>query len=264
MRSNAAEQFERALAERLGASQVIAVNSGTAALTACLMSLDLQPGDEVITTPYTFIATVNAIVFAGGRPVFADVLPDSLLIDPDDVWRKRTPRTRAVVPVHLFGRVCNAPRLIEVAGDLPIIEDACQALGADGVGQLDAACYSFYRTKNLSTFEGGAIALRQATSQWFDAPLLRAIINQGDCGFREFKVIGFNFRMAEPLALLGLHAVTTHWPGVLAELGRYGPQDGYYPNVVYDTPAYRRLGITGHCPVAEAAAARVRERMGRR
>src|SRR5690242_17134375 len=106
MRSPAVELFEQEFARRLGVAEAVAVNNGTAALLACLWSLGLKAGDEVITTPYTFMATANAVVIAGGTPVFADVDPQTLLLDPAQVARKLTRRTRAVVPVHLFGQVC--------------------------------------------------------------------------------------------------------------------------------------------------------------
>lgn len=263
------EAFEAAFQDRFGVPHAIAVNSGTSALIAALWSLELQPGDEVVTTPFTFMATANAIVIAGGTPVFADIDPETLLIDPADVARRITPRTRAILPVHLFGRVCAMDPLLNVAAEhrLFVIEDTAQALGAAWQGRYagtlaDCGCYSFYKTKNLSTFEGGMIALPSGSRMQADR--IRAITNQGDTGGKTYEHIGFNFRMPEPCALIGLQSLKLHWPGVAAELGRYGPADGYYPQLIYETPAYRRRGFTGRCPVAEQAARSVASRHSRK
>lgn len=260
--------FEEAFCERLDVPHAIAVCNGTAALIAALWSLDLEPGDEVITTPFTFLATANAIVIAGGTPVFADIDHETLLIDPDEVRRKLTPHTRALLPVHLFGRVCEMDRLRELAEaqSLVLIEDTAQALGADWRGRYagtlaDCGCFSFYKTKNLSTFEGGMIAVPAGSR--LDPVKLRAITNQGDVGEKRFEYLGFNFRMPEPCALIGLQSLKFHWPGIVAELGRYGLQDGYYPRLVYQEPAYRRLGISGDCPIAERIAGEVASRLAR-
>jgi len=262
----AVREFESAFAEKLGVRAAIAVNSGTAALAACMMSMKMTQRDTVVTSPFTFIATANAILFAGATPVFADVTPSDLLLDPGSLRQRMRATTRAVVPVHLFGKVCDMEGVRSAAAGAVIIEDACQALGAERDGRMagtvgDAGCFSFYRTKNLSTFEGGMIAF--PTGSRLDEAAIRAIVNQGDSGGRSFHHVGFNFRMAEPLAVIGLHVLTSHWGAVLSGLGRYGVADGYYPNVVYDTPAYRNRGITGDCPIAEAAAAVVRARLGR-
>lgn len=256
------DAFEAEFSHRFGGCSAIAVNSGTSALIAVLWSLDLKPGDEVITTPFTFVATANAIVIAGGTPVFADIHPDTLLIDPAAIEELITPRTRAIVPVHLFGRVCAMDEILPIAAqhNLIVVEDTAQALGAKfgefWAGTLsDAGCFSFYKTKNLSTFEGGMIAVPPQSR--LSADRIRAITNQGDLGGKTYGEIGFNFRIPEPCALIGLQALKLHWPGILAELGRYGTPDGYYPRLVYQHPVYERGGITGNCPHAEQAAAAV-------
>lgn len=253
------EAFEREFSERLNVRDAIAVTNGTSALIATLWSLDLQPGDEVVTTPFTFLATSNAILICGASPVFADINPDTLLIDPSAIADAVTSRTRAILPVHLFGQICDMDAIIRIAErwGIPVIEDAAQAFGAcrseKYVGTFgDAGCFSFYKTKNLSTFEGGMIAVPAHSRM--DAARIRAITNQGDVGGKRYEYIGFNFRMPEPCALIGLQHLKLHWPAIQAELGRYGVADGYYPLVVYDQPAYRRLGIHGNCPVAENAA----------
>ena len=127
------QELEREFGRRFDVPHAVAVNSGTSALMATLWSLELQRGDEVITTPYTFIATSNAIVVAGGRPVFADIDPATLLIDPAEIEQAVTPRTRAIIPVHLFGRVCEMDAINDIARrhGLIVIEDTAQALGAE-------------------------------------------------------------------------------------------------------------------------------------
>lgn len=275
------ELFEQQLQQFFGGRcQTVGVNSGTSALVAIMFSLDLKPGDEVITTPFTFTATSNAIVLAGGTPVFADINEDDYLINPGKVQELIGPKTRAILPVHLFGRVCNMEALCHLGKrhGLAVIEDACQAIGAEyewstgareKAGVLaDAAAFSFYKTKALSTFEGGAIIVPDRQRPRVDYDKIRSIARDGtavdyDSGTGQethvLKHIGFNFRMNELSALVGLERLKLHEPAILAELGRFGPQDGYYPFVIYDQPAYKDRGITGDCPVAEKIAQRVRE-----
>ena len=121
------EIFENYVKEKFDLLDCIAVNNGTSALIAPLWSLDLQPGDEVITTPFTFIATSNAIIIAGGTPVFVDIDPNTLLIDPDKIEQAITDKTKAIIPVHLYGRVCNMERINEIAEkhDLIVIDERC-------------------------------------------------------------------------------------------------------------------------------------------
>ena len=159
------EIFENYVKERFGLQDCIAVNNGTSALIAPLWSLDLKPGDEVITTPFTFIATSNAILIAGGKPVFVDINPETYLIDPNKIEQAITENTRAIIPVHLYGRVCDMEAINEIAKkyNLPVIEDTALAFGAtchcgEYAGMMsDAGTFSFYKTKNISTFEGGMI-----------------------------------------------------------------------------------------------------------
>jgi len=160
-----AAQFEQAFATYLGVEHAVTVSSCTAALHLALLGLGIGPGDEVITTPMTFIATANAILHTGATPVFVDVEPDTGNIDARQVERAISPRTRAVMPVHLYGLMADVRALDAVCRShgLPIIEDAAHATEAvrDGFrpGQLGrAACFSFYATKNLTCGEGGAIA----------------------------------------------------------------------------------------------------------
>ena len=258
--------FEDYVKSRFDLEDCIAVNNGTSALIAPLWSLDLSPGDEVITTPFTFIATTNAILIAGGTPVFVDIDPETLLIDPSKIESAITSRTKAIIPVHLYGRVCEMDAINEIADkhNLVVIEDTAQAFGAEChcgkyAGMLaDCGTFSFYKTKNISTFEGGMICIPKNSR--LDAAKVRAICDQGQVGKYNHEYIGFNFRLAEPLCLMALEQMKLHMTGVKAELGLRGPEQGHYPRVVYQQPAYESRGITGHCPVAEAAAEKIRNR----
>ncbi len=158
-------ELEHKFAEYLGTEYCVGLNSCTAALHLSLLALGVGDGDEVITTPMTFIATATAIIHTGAKPVFADVEPDSALIDPRNIERAITDRTKAIVPVHLYGQMCDMNKIREIAEKygLRIVEDAAHCIEGerDGVrpGQLsDVACFSFYATKNITSGEGGAIA----------------------------------------------------------------------------------------------------------
>lgn len=158
-------QFERMFADYLGRRHALGVTSCTGALHMSLLALDIGPGDEVITTPMTFLATATAILEAGARPVFVDVEPDTGNLDAGRVEAAITPRTRAILPVHLYGLMCDMRELRKIADrrGLAIVEDCAHCVEGirDGVrpGELsDAACFSFYATKNLTCGEGGAIA----------------------------------------------------------------------------------------------------------
>lgn len=162
-------EFERGFSEYTGLKHTVALNSCTAALHLALLALDVGPGDEVITTPMTFIATATAIMHTGAIPVFVDVERDTGLLDVSRVEQAITPRTKAVMPVHLYGTMVDMRALRDVADrhGLKIVEDCAHCIEGerDGVrpGQLsDAACYSFYATKNLTCGEGGALATNDA------------------------------------------------------------------------------------------------------
>lgn len=162
-------EFERGFSEYTGLKHTVALNSCTAALHLALLALDVGPGDEVITTPMTFIATATAIMHTGAVPVFVDVERDTGLLDVSRVEQAITPRTKAVLPVHLYGTMVDMRAMRDVADrhGLKIVEDCAHCIEGerDGVrpGQLsDAACYSFYATKNLTCGEGGALATNDA------------------------------------------------------------------------------------------------------
>ena len=256
--------FEDYVKEKYDLMDCIAVNSGTSALIAPLWSLDLQPDDEVITTPFTFVATANAIVIAGAKPVFVDIDPDTYLIDPNKIEEAITNKTKAIIPVHLYGRVCQMEAILSIAKkhSLCVIEDAAQAFGAEQNGKSagmmgDVGCFSFYKTKNISTFEGGMICVPRHST--LDHKKIRSICDQGQVGKYNHEYIGFNFRLAEPLCLMALEQMKIHMTGIKAELGLRGPEQGHYPRVVYDQPAYSKLNLLGSCPIAESVAKKIRE-----
>ena len=220
---------------------------------------------EVITTPFTFIATSNAILIAGAKPVFVDINPKTLLIDENKIERAITDKTKAIMPVHLYGRVCNMEKINEIANkyNLVVIEDTAQAFGATchcgkPAGMMsDAGTFSFYKTKNISTFEGGMICIPKGSK--LDSQKVRSICDQGQVGRYNHEYLGFNFRLAEPLCLMAYEQMKLHMKGIKAELGLRGPTAGHYPNVVYEQPYYIRKGIKGDCPIAEKVAKSIRE-----
>jgi dTDP-4-amino-4,6-dideoxygalactose transaminase len=191
--------FEEAFALYLGAPYAVAVNSGTSAIHLALMALEIGPGHEVITVPNTFAATAEAICAVGARPVFVDVDPATYTMDPTQLERAITKRTKAIIPVHLYGHPADLDALLEVASQykLHVVEDACQAHGADlrgrKVGTLGTAgCFSFYPSKNLGCCgEGGAIV----TSDSDLARRLSMLRNHGSSNKYEHRLVGHNFRM---------------------------------------------------------------------
>jgi dTDP-4-amino-4,6-dideoxygalactose transaminase len=163
------KEFEQAFAAYRGARHAVGLTSCTAALHLALLAIGAGPGDEVITTPMTFAATSNAVLYTGATPVFVDVEPATGLIDPEAVARAVTPRTRAIVPVHLYGLMADMRRLKSIAdaAGIAIVEDCAHAIESsrDGVrpGELGAAaCFSYYATKNITSGEGGAVVANDA------------------------------------------------------------------------------------------------------
>jgi dTDP-4-amino-4,6-dideoxygalactose transaminase len=256
--------FEDYVKSRFNLRDCIAVNNGTSALIAPLWSMDLQSCDEIITTPFTFIASSNSILIAGGKPVFVDIDQDTLLIDPNKIEDAITENTKAIMPVHLYGRVCDMESINRIAEkhNLIVIEDTSQAFGAvDKNGRYagmasDVGTFSFYKTKNISTFEGGMICIPEESK--LDNLKIRSICDQGQVGKYNHEYLGFNFRLAEPLCLMALEQMKIHMTGIKAELGIRGPEQGHYPKVVYDQPVYKKLNISGNCPIAEKVADQIR------
>ncbi|MGH9662207.1 MAG: DegT/DnrJ/EryC1/StrS family aminotransferase [Bryobacteraceae bacterium] len=193
------EAFEREFAAYCGASFAVAVNSGTSALHLALLAAGVGPGDEAITTPYTFVATIAAIGYTGARPRFVDIDPGTLNLDPAGLERALTARTKAVIPVHLFGQPADMEpiRRFARAHNLVVIEDAAQAHGAEYRGRRagslgDAGCFSFYPTKNLGACgEGGIVT----TSNPEYARTIRSLRDWGQDAKYHHVVKGFNYRM---------------------------------------------------------------------
>jgi perosamine synthetase len=203
-------EFEERFAAWVGARYAVAVSSGTTALHVALLAHGIGAGDEVITTPFSFIASANCILYAGATPRFADIDPVYYTIDPASVERQITPRTRAIIPVHLFGQPADMTPLAEIAAEhgLAIVEDACQAHGAtlDGqpLGAWGAACYSFYPTKNMTTGEGGMITTNDAAL----AERMRVLREHGMRVRYVHETLGYNFRMTDLQAAIGLVQLT--------------------------------------------------------
>jgi len=200
------EEFEEAFAQFIGTRYAVAVNSGTAALHIALLTHEIGKGDEVITSPFTFIATANSILFTGAKPVFADIEEDSFNIAPDSIAEKITPRTKAIMPVHLYGQPCDMKRIMKIAQEhgLVVIEDACQAHGAEyegkRVGSFGTDCFSFYPTKNMTTGEGGMIT----TDDKHIAEKARMIRSHGQRERYFHEILGYNYRMTDIAAAIGL------------------------------------------------------------
>lgn len=193
------EALEREIAARLGVPCAIGVANGTDAIHLALRAAGIGPGDEVITTPFTFVATASAICHAGARPVFADIDPVSFNLAPEAVERALTPRTRALLPVHLFGQPADMPALMALAGrhGLQVIEDCAQSFGASlggtPTGAFGAAgTFSFYPTKNLGAWgDGGLVVTRQEEL----GRRVRRLANHGAGGPQEYLELGFNSRL---------------------------------------------------------------------
>lgn len=214
-----AQQFEVMMAEYMRARHAIAVSSCTAALHLSLLALGIGAGDEVITTPMTFAATANAIVHAGARPVFADVNRNTMLIEPENIEAAITPRTKAILPVHLMGRVCPMEEIGTIARKhgLFVIEDAAHCIEGSyhgrKVGSIsDLTCFSFYVTKNLTTGEGGMVTTDNP--QWAERLRVLALHGMdvhaynrfGGGGYRHYQVTeaGFKCNMTDIQAALGI------------------------------------------------------------
>jgi len=222
-------KFEHDFADYKRAKYAVAVNSCTAALHLSILGARLQPGDEVITTPLTFCATVNAILHAGATPVLVDIDPISMNIDPQQIAARITPKTRAILPVHFAGRPCEMDEitLIAKAHNLMVIEDCAHAIETEYKGQKagtfgNFGCFSFYVTKNIVTGEGGMILARTEE----DAARLKTLALHGmskdawmrfsDQGFKHYQVVecGFKYNMMDLQAAIGIHQlkrVEAYW-----------------------------------------------------
>lgn len=200
-------EFEKQFAKYIGVKYAVATSSGTTALHLALLAAGIGKGDEVITSPFTFIASSNAIVYAGAKPVFADIDPETCNIDPKDIERKITKKTKAILPVHLYGLPADMKAINKIAKkhNLIVIEDACQAHGAaiqnKKVGSFGlAGCFSFYPTKNMTTGEGGIVT----TNNKKLAEKITLLREHGMKVRYHHDILGYNFRMTNIAAAIGI------------------------------------------------------------
>ncbi len=200
------QDFEKAFAEMCNVRYAIATSSGTTALHTALLAHQIASGAEVITSPFTFIASANSILYVGARPVFVDIDERTFNIDPSLIEAAITPQTRAILPVHLFGLSCDMDAIMAIAQKhgLVVIEDACQSHGAayhgQRVGSFGTGVFSFYPTKNITSAEGGMITTNDAEI----AERCRAIRQHGMRQRYYHDELGFNFRMTDVHAAIGL------------------------------------------------------------
>ncbi len=194
------QAFEKSVTSFVKSKYAIAVNSGTAALQASLYALDIKKGDEVLVPSFTFVATANAIVSTGAKPVFVDILKENYTVDPDDLQKKITKKTRAIIPVHLYGNVANIERLSEITKkyNIPIIEDAAQSLGSTYKRKhtgtfFEMGCYSMYPAKVMTSGEGGFIVTNNKKLR----DKLLMIRNHGMVHGYDTRVFGLNLRLPE-------------------------------------------------------------------
>lgn len=249
-------QFEEdfAIYQGLGVQQVAAVNSCTAALHVSMVAANLEPGSEVITTPLTFCATVNAAIHAGLNPVMADIDPTSHNIDPIAIEAAITSKTRAIIPVHFAGRACDMQAIMAIAKkhQLTVIEDCAHAIETTFHGKKagtfgDFGCYSFYSTKNVVTGEGGMITGRNAELIARAKVLALHGMSKdawhrfGDKGYKHYQVIeaGFKYNMMDLQAAIGLHQLRR----VEANWQRRAQIWNYYQQALADFPINRPAAI---------------------
>ena len=195
----AVAEFEQKIAAYCGCKYAVGVSSGTDALLVSLMALDIRQGDEVITTPFSFFATAGSIIRVGAKPVFVDIEPDSYNIDPNLIEEKITDKTKAIIPVHLYGQAAQMKPITEIAQrhNLAVIEDAAQGIGASQDGTMcgnfgDFGCFSFYPTKNLGAFGDGGLV---TTSKEALAEKLRILRDHGQKPRYFYNMVGGNFRL---------------------------------------------------------------------
>jgi dTDP-4-amino-4,6-dideoxygalactose transaminase len=199
-------RLERLFAALCDVQHAVAVTSGTTALVAALQALEIGPGDEVVTSPFTFVATLNAILECGATARFADIEPATFTVDPRAVSDAITPRTRVVMPVHLYGQAADMAHVASVAAanDLAVVEDAAQAHGASvagrAVGSFGLGCFSLYATKNVTSGEGGIIT----TDDDALADRLRVLRNEGMRSRYQYERPGHNYRLTDVQAAIAI------------------------------------------------------------
>ncbi|MBC8500895.1 MAG: DegT/DnrJ/EryC1/StrS family aminotransferase [Nanoarchaeota archaeon] len=203
-------EFERFFAKIIGTKYAVAVNSGTSGLHLCVRSLGIKEGDEVITSPFSFVASANCMLFEKAKPIFADVDEDTFNLNPNLIEDKITSRTKAILPVHVFGQSCDMSKIINIAKkhNLKVIEDACESLNSTyknkKVGTFgDAAVFAFYPNKQITTGEGGMIV----TNNKKTAEACRSMRNQGrgeSMQWLTHEQLGYNYRITDMQAALGI------------------------------------------------------------
>ncbi len=201
------DQFQKEFSKYVNANYSIATSSGTTALHTALVAAGIKANDEVITTPFTFAATSNSILYCGAKPVYADINPETFNLDPSKIEEKITEKTKAIIPVHLYGQPADLNPMLEIAEkyDLKVIEDAAQAHGAvykgKKIGSIgDFGCFSFYPTKNMTTGEGGMVTTNDEDLAE-KAGMVRA---HGESKRYEQSLLGYNYRMTDIAASIGL------------------------------------------------------------
>ena len=251
-------RFEEQFSQYKGGGHAVALSSCTAALHLSMLAADVGPGDEVITTPMTFCATVNSVAHTGATPVLADVHPETMNIDPAQIERKITSRTRAILPVHFAGRPCEMAPIVDLAArhNLVLIEDCAHAIEAEYRGQEVGTfgrfgCFSFYVTKNVVTGEGGMVLARRKE----DADRIKILglhgMSQdawkrfGDEGYQHYDVVecGFKYNMMDLQAAIGIHQlarVDTSWKRRLEVWKRY---DEAFKDLPIGLPAPLEPGV---------------------
>lgn len=206
------KRLEEEFAALTGVKHAVAVNNGTTALVASLQVLDLKPGDEVLTSPFTFVATLNAILEAGATATFADISPDDFNVTAASMAAAVTERTRVLMPVHLYGQIADMAGITDVAKgqNLAIVEDSAQSHGSAqngrAAGSFGLGSFSFYATKNLTTGEGGMITTNDDNL----ADRLRVLRNQGMRARYQYEVAGHNYRMTDLQAALAIPQIARY------------------------------------------------------
>ncbi|MFX1481871.1 MAG: DegT/DnrJ/EryC1/StrS family aminotransferase [Promethearchaeota archaeon] len=202
-------EFEKQFSEYIGTKFATVTTNGTTALSTTLEAMDIQPGEEVITSPFTFIASANSIAMIGAIPIFVDIKPDTYNIDPELIEDAITEKTRAIMPVHIFGLPADMKHILEIAEshDLLVLEDACQAHGGEIDGRKagsfgDAATFSFYATKNMMTGEGGMITTNN--EELYEKMLMIKNHGRGKQGGYSHYRIGYNNRMMDVISAIGI------------------------------------------------------------
>jgi len=240
-------QFEEMFKEYKGSKFAMALNSCTAALHLSMLAIGIKPGDEVIVPTMTFAATANTVIHVGGTPVFVDCEKDTMNIDPLDIERKITPKTKAILPVHFAGRACNMDAIMDIARrhDLKVIEDCAHAIETEYHGKKagtfgDIGCFSFYVTKNIVTGEGGmAITDNEEYANQIKILGLHGMTKDawnrfGDSGYKHYQVVyaGYKYNMMDIQAALGIHQlprVDRYWQRRQKIWNRYNEEFEYLP-----------------------------------